>query len=175
MTSTSVVWRRAIDVEQQVDDVVAGAAVEIAGRLVGEQDRRIVGERAGDRHALLLAARQLRRIVMAAVRSPTSASSASARAPGIRRAGNLHRHQHVLAGRQRRQQVEELEDEADPLAAQPRQRVLAIAVMSTPSISDAPGRRRVEPGDQPEQRRLAAAGRPGDRDDTARAIARSSG
>ena len=55
----------AIDVDQEVDDLVAGAGVEIAGRLVGEQDRRLVGQRPRDRHALLLAAGELRRIVMA--------------------------------------------------------------------------------------------------------------
>ena len=67
VTSTSVVLRVAVDVEQQLDDLMPGRAVEVAGRLVGEQDRRIVGERAGDRDALLLAARELRRVVMAAI------------------------------------------------------------------------------------------------------------
>ena len=42
------------------------ARIEVAGRLVGEHDRRIVGERARERDALLFAARQLRRIVMRA-------------------------------------------------------------------------------------------------------------
>ena len=56
-----------MDVEQQVDDLSTGRAVEIAGRFVGEQQRRIVGERASDRDALLLAARELRRIMMSAL------------------------------------------------------------------------------------------------------------
>ena len=43
------------------------AAVEIAGRLVGEQHRRLVGERAGDGHALLLAAGKLVGRVVAAL------------------------------------------------------------------------------------------------------------
>ena len=50
--------------EQQIDDLLAGGLVEIAGRLVGEQDRRIGRERARQRDALLLAAGELRRIVM---------------------------------------------------------------------------------------------------------------
>ena len=37
--------------------------IEIAGRLVGEQDARRIGDRARDRDALLLAARQFRRPV----------------------------------------------------------------------------------------------------------------
>ena len=55
----------ALDVagEQQVDHLPAGRLVEIAGRLVGDENRRIGRQRAGERDALLLAAGQLRRIV----------------------------------------------------------------------------------------------------------------
>jgi len=49
--------------------------VEVARRLVGQQDRGVVRESARDRHALLLPPDQLRRIVDAAVREATSASS----------------------------------------------------------------------------------------------------
>ena len=49
----------AADVDEQFDDLLAGGAVEVAGRLVGQQHRRVVGERAGDRDALLFAAREL--------------------------------------------------------------------------------------------------------------------
>ena len=71
----------AVDRHEQLDDLAAGGAVEIARRLVGQQDRRIVGERARDRDALLLAARQLRRIVMPAVRQPDVGEQRRARAP----------------------------------------------------------------------------------------------
>ena len=40
--------------------------VEVARGLVGQQHPRLVGQRAGDRDALLLAARQLRRVMVAA-------------------------------------------------------------------------------------------------------------
>ena len=60
----------AVDRDEQLDDLAARGAVEVAGRLVGQHDRRIVGQRARDRHALLLAAGQLRRVVMAAIRQP---------------------------------------------------------------------------------------------------------
>ena len=46
---------------QQPQHLGAGLGVEVAGRLVGEQQRRVVDERAGDREALLLAARELMR------------------------------------------------------------------------------------------------------------------
>ena len=41
--------------------VVRGAYIEIAGRLVGQQDPRRIGDRTRDGDALLLAARQFRR------------------------------------------------------------------------------------------------------------------
>jgi hypothetical protein len=45
--------------------------VEVAGRLVGQQHFRRTGQRAGDRHALLLAARQLGRVVRMREARPT--------------------------------------------------------------------------------------------------------
>ena len=61
--------------------------------------------------------------------------------------------------------MEELEDEADARAAQPRERVFVERGDVDAVEHDVPGRRRVEAGEQPEQRRLAAARRPGDRHD----------
>ena len=54
-------------IEHHVDDGAPGRLVEIAGRLVRDQKRWPGRERAGQRHALLLAPRQLRRIVAEAV------------------------------------------------------------------------------------------------------------
>src|ERR1700704_241567 len=42
--------------DKQPNDLVAGGRVEAAGRFVGEYDRRMTDERAGNRDALLLAA-----------------------------------------------------------------------------------------------------------------------
>ena len=158
---------RAVDLEQQVDDVAAGRAVEVAGRLVGQQDRRVVGERARDRDALLLAARELRRIVMAAIRrGPTSPSSAS-RAP--RRARRRRRSRSARARSRTRSATA-----ADGRTGTRTRCACRAAAPARPRSSagdvdavddDRAGRRRVEARDQPEQRRLAAARRAGDRDD----------
>jgi hypothetical protein len=61
--------RRALPVQlvQQREDPLAGAAVEVAGRLVGEHDRRAAEQRPRDRHALALAARQRGRHLIGAV------------------------------------------------------------------------------------------------------------
>ena len=47
------------EAEELAKDGIGGMLVEIAGRLVGEHQRRLVGERPGDRDALLLPAREL--------------------------------------------------------------------------------------------------------------------
>src|SRR5579864_347874 len=48
-----------VDLQQQLNDFPRGRRIQVPGWLVGEKDARIVDERPGDRHPLLLAARQL--------------------------------------------------------------------------------------------------------------------
>src|SRR5437879_1849793 len=48
---------------EQPHDLLAGGGVEVAGRLVRQQDRGVVHERPRDRHPLALPARQLVRPV----------------------------------------------------------------------------------------------------------------
>ncbi len=59
-----------VQVAQHGDDLGAGVRVEVAGRLVGEQQLGLVDERARDRDALLLASRKLTRHVCGARREP---------------------------------------------------------------------------------------------------------
>ena len=58
----------AVQLAQQLHDRFAVLRVEVAGRLVREQDRGRAGDRAGDRDALLLTARELAGQVLRAVR-----------------------------------------------------------------------------------------------------------
>ena len=55
---------------QQLHGLVGGAAVEVAGRLVGEQQRGVIDQRAGDGHPLPLSAGQLARQVPQALLDP---------------------------------------------------------------------------------------------------------
>ena len=67
------------EVEHQLDHHGAGLLVEIAGRLVGEQQARLGDHGAGQADALLFAAGQRRRaVVRARSPSPTAASAAAA-------------------------------------------------------------------------------------------------
>src|SRR5882724_11627098 len=45
-------------------DLHAGSGIEIAGGFIGENDQRVVDERAGDGHALLLAAGKFKRFMI---------------------------------------------------------------------------------------------------------------
>jgi hypothetical protein len=76
------------------------------------------------------------------------------RAPGQQR-GQLD----VLDGGQLVHQVEGLEDEADRVAAEPGQRLLAEAVDAAPLQPHLPGRRALQAAQQVQQGRLAAAAR----------------
>ena len=93
----------------------AGGDVERAGRLVAEQHFGPLGDRAGDRDALLLAAGELRREVVDARRSSSTSPSASSGVIGF--VGDLGDERDVLARRQAGDEIVELEDEADVLAA----------------------------------------------------------
>ena len=50
-----------VEPAEHLHDLVAGRGVEVAGRLVGQDDVGVVDQRPGDRHALLLAAGELGR------------------------------------------------------------------------------------------------------------------
>ena len=96
-----------------------GLAVQRTGRLVGQQDQRVVDHRAGDADALLLAAGKLHRAGGPRSASPTRLGQLH-RAPaplGRRDAQVEHRHFQVLQHRELLDEVEVLEDEPDAAAA----------------------------------------------------------
>jgi hypothetical protein len=111
-------------VTQQIEDLAARPRVQVACRLVGEEDRRAGHERARDRDALLLAARELRRPMRAAVGEARLLEQLLEPTRLRLLAGNRERQHDVLLGAQHRQQVEELKDEADVLSSQARERAV---------------------------------------------------
>src|SRR6202011_4674925 len=94
--------------------------VERAGRLIRKQKRGVVDQCARDRHALLLAAAQTRRIAFCDI-SDTEALHQLACSTARRVPLELCGDEDVLERGQVRQQVEELEDEADAVAPEPGQ------------------------------------------------------
>src|SRR5687768_16066874 len=101
---------------KQPQDLVAGARVEVAGGLVGQEQLRAIYQRARDRHALALAPGKLvRRVVHAVLEAHPSQRLQRARAHGLTREllvirGGVHeRHLYVTARGHPRQQVVMLE------------------------------------------------------------------
>src|ERR1700733_7081680 len=106
---------------QERQYLAGGVGVQVAGRLVGEDQRGPGEERSGAGGALLLAPRELAR----AVRQPVGDSELTDQVvepPSVDlRVGELGWKRDVVAGAQRRYEVERLEHEADSVATQPRQ------------------------------------------------------
>ena len=117
--------------------------------------RRPRDEGAGDGDALLLAAGELGRAVREAVVRPTLATTSSSHAWSGLLPGELERQHDVLGRREHREQVEELEDEADVVAAQLRQLGVVEAADVDAGDGDLAGGRLVEAGEDVHQRRLA--------------------
>ena len=96
VTRTSVVPRSRWPRNSKLDDLAPGRLVEIAGRLVGDDQFRIGRQRAGQRDALLLAAGQFGRIVMQALRQPDCRQFLFGAAQRVAGAGEFERHRDVL-------------------------------------------------------------------------------
>src|SRR6185503_11780312 len=136
-------------------------AVEVAGRLVGDDQLRIGDEGARDCHALLLAAGELRGVVFRAVGEPDQAQRRgdvlAPLAPGER--GECERQLHVLERGQHRHQVVELEHEADRGGAPVGEVGLGQHGDVDAIDEDRASIGLVDAGEQVEQRRLARARR----------------
>ena len=99
--------------EQKVHDFGAGGLVEIAGRLVGEDEGGLGRERPGHGHALLLAAGELAGEMRLAMREADLGKCRARGIEGIVAVEELERQRHVLDGRHGRHEVEGLEHDAD--------------------------------------------------------------
>src|SRR6476646_6118350 len=74
---------RAYDLDQRLHDARRCGVIEIAGRLVGQKNLRIICERTHDCDALLLAAREPRRAMRQPLRKPDSPEQYLGLPPGV--------------------------------------------------------------------------------------------
>ena len=127
--------------------------------------RGCADQRARDRHALLLAARQLARPMVDSIAEADLLDERARRRAGssacARRRRHQRRDQNVLEHRALRQQAVVLKDEAD-LALRNSASAAGRARRIPAAERDGAGRRRLECAQDVEQRALAAAGRPDD-------------
>jgi len=143
------------DPAQKREHLTPGMPVKRSGRLVGEHDVGPGDERPGDRDALLLAARQLRGTVAQALLQPHARRGLAHRRAPRTVTIQPQRQPDVLSDRKRRQQVERLKHEADPLAPQDRQPPLAQPRQLGIAQSDGARGRPVQPGRHIQKRALA--------------------
>ena len=157
-----------VDPVEQLHHADRGDRVEVAARLVGEQQRRVVDEGAGDRDALLLAAGELVGVAVQLGREADQAQrlrhlGADRGAAG---ADHLQRVGDVVVDGAVGEQLEVLEDRAD-VAPQLRDLLLRQGADVAAGDADAAVGGRLVADQGLDQGRLAAAGRADEEDEFA--------
>jgi hypothetical protein len=144
-----------VQVLDERQDLGAGAAVQIAGRLVGEQDRRVDRQGAGNRHALAFAAREffgeVRQSLAELHELQQFAGACIHLAP--RPAAQVQRQADVLQAGERGQQLKNWKMTRSCRGA--RQAVVDSPASASPSTCTA-RTRAVETADEVQQRRLTS-------------------
>ena len=155
--------------DQLAEHLLAGRGVERAGRLVGEQHPRLGDQRPGDGAALLLAAGHLARPGVGDVGDAEPVEPRQRRRPRLSppRAGEQQRQCDVLRRGQLGDQLSELEQHPELGAPQPGPHPLRPGVEPVLAVEHLAGVGPQDAGQAVQQRRLAAAARPGDGDDLA--------
>ena len=158
---------------EQLEHLPRRDAVEVARRLVAHDELRVRGGGHGRSRHAAARRRQLCRQMVGLVDEPhqlfeivrRALEALALRAP----AAEIEWQHCVLEGGKRRQQLEELEHDADVLTAPRRQLLLAHRVDAQPVDRDRPGGRAVDPRHEVENRGLAAPRRAHNRHELARA------
>ena len=150
-----------VDAVEELHDADRRRRVEVSGRLVGQQDRRAVHEGAGDGDALLLTTGELvRAALLLAVQADHLQDLGHGGLDDVARAADhLERERDVLVDRLVGKQAVVLEDHADR-AAQRRDLPAGQAGQVAAGNVDLAARRALLAQREPQERRLARAGRP---------------
>ena len=148
---------------EQVQDALRHGRVDVAGRLVGDEQFGAGDDRAGDGDALLLAARQRRRARAGAVGEPDPGEHLAHRALDLVLAmpGDAQRQRDIVERRQMADEAEILEHHADA-AAEGGQQVARGVGQFLAEQADPAARRALREVEQFEQRGLARARRAGE-------------
>src|SRR5262249_12219179 len=146
------------DAEQELLHQRAGLVVERAERLVEEENRWIVGESARDRGALLHAARELLGMVVLETDEPDAVH------PFVHDLGSLRR-RHAFLAQAEGDVVGDAEPGEQRVRLEHHAAVGAGCAHRVTIKQDLAGGRLIEAGDQAQEGRLAATGRPENRDE----------
>ena len=144
---------------QELQDLLARHVVERARRLVAQKELGVLRQRAGDRHALLLAAGELTGEV---VRTLGKANLIQNRRRVERILADLRGKLHVFKCREVAHQIVELKDKADVVAAIGRELAGVEAAHARAVDRDVAARAGIHTAEHVQNRRLARAGRADD-------------
>jgi hypothetical protein len=150
----TIVWPSSSTARRSSARTSRAERVQRARGLVGEDDGRLGDQRPCDGDALLLATRQLGGSVALTVLETDHAHELREPLAIGLPSCQPERQRHVLRGRQRRDQVERLEDEPDARSSQPCERVLAKSGELDVRQPDGAGGRPVETGGAVQERAL---------------------
>ena len=152
-----------MQVDKQLADALGILAIEVAGRFIGEQQRRLLDQGAGHGDALPLAAGEFGGIVSESVGSGRRVPANRGHildSCGVAFAIHERRHQHIFQNGALRQQMMILKDEADPTIAERGQFWLGKCEGVGPFQRDGAARGLFERAENVQQGALARAGRP---------------
>ena len=152
---------------EQREHVLAGFAVQVAGRLVRQYDGGLGGERAGDGHALLLAARKLAGQIGQLAFQPQRADDLVHIGAIDRAAVQLDGEYDIFVHAQYGNKIIRLEHEPDAPAAENGQLVVLQREDVVPVHIDLAVRRAVQPAEHVQQGGFARAGCADHRDEFA--------
>ena len=106
----------AVETPEHPQNLLPRPRIEVARRFIGQNERRVIHQRAGDGNPLLLAAGHLRRLMLLVRGQPYLGEQRLGQPLGLAAGGPpqgiVQGHEHVVQGRCPWQEVEALEDEA---------------------------------------------------------------
>ena len=151
---------RAVEAIEQIEDLRGGDRVEVAGGLVGEDEKGIVGQASGDGHALLLSAGELGGAMFQAIAQPDHVGQLAASLSGVGADPALvvQRNLDVLQHGQLGNEVVRLEDETDAGSADLGEPVVVHLGDVVEPEQDRAGAGSVEASEQVQKRALSRAG-----------------
>ena len=112
-----------MQIEHQLDDLIAGCPIKVTGRLIRHQDLRVTSNRARKRHPLLLTPRQLTRVMGQTMGQSHLRQFLFGPRKRICAPGQLQGHRHIFERRHGWDQVKRLENNPHMVPPEERQRI----------------------------------------------------
>jgi acyl-CoA thioesterase-1 len=148
-----------VEVEEEVDDAVAGFVIKIAGGFVGKENFGAIEEGASESDTLLLAAGELGGVMVETFGEADLFEETGGEIADTALTAEFERNHDILDGGESGEKLEVLEHEADRFAAEASAIIFIESTEVAAIEKDGAGSRNIEPGAETEQGRFTTAGR----------------